>query len=105
MMTDEEQAPRARKAVGPDRQVYFGPADVDRVMAVVLALTSEVASLRDRIDTHERIAAAGGVANGAAVEAFEPDARAQDARQDWRDRYIRRLFRVFTEDAEALRRQ
>jgi len=90
---------RPRKAQGPERPTYFDASDVDRVMAVVLALASEVASLRDRLDTHERIAG-----SHASVEAYQPDATAIAARDTWRDAYIRRLFRVFVEDVEALRK-
>jgi hypothetical protein len=91
---------RARKAAGPERPVYFNADDIDRVMAVVLALASEVASLRERLDAHERVTDAH-----AKVEAYEPDEATQAARDAWRDAYIRRLFRVFSEDVEELRQQ
>jgi hypothetical protein len=100
----EENIARPRKAVGPERPVYFNSGDVDRVMAILLALTSEVASIRDRLDTHERIAASGALPALDAVEAYAPDAQADSAREAWRDAYIRRLFRVITEDVEALKK-
>ena len=90
---------RPRKAIGPDRPVYLGDGDLDRVMAVVLALASEVASL------HERIANAGAPPATQAVESYEPDPATLAARDAWRDAYIKRLFRIFVEDVEALRRQ
>jgi hypothetical protein len=101
-MTEDARRPRPRKAVGPDRPTYFGTADVDRVMAILLAAISELASVRERLDTHERIAAAGDVATPAAVEAYRPDAAVEAERDAWRDAYIHRLFRVITEDVEAL---
>lgn len=73
-------------------------------MAVVLALVSEVAALRERLDTHERLGAAGLQPLSAAVESWLPDPATEAAREAWRDAYIRRLFRVFTEDTEALSR-
>jgi hypothetical protein len=102
-VTETDGPPRARKAIGPERPVYFKPGDVDRVMAIVLALASEVASIRDRIDSHERLADAGAPPRSSNVEAYVPDAAAEAAREAWRDAYIRRLFRVITEDLEALR--
>jgi hypothetical protein len=96
-MTEESFA-RPRKAVGPERQTYFTHADVDRVMAILLALISEVASIRDRLDSNERIA---GTAEQ--VEAYRPDEAAAAEREAWRTAYIRRLFRVITEDIEALK--
>lgn len=104
-MTDDAKSRRPRKATGPDRQVYFDITDVDRVMAVLLALVSEVASIRDRLDTHERVAGEGQAPSHAAVEAYRPDAAADGDREAWRDGYIRRLFRVITEDVEALGRE
>ena len=95
-------AKRPRKAVGPERQTYLDESDVDRLMAIVLALVSEVASLRDRLDTHERIARAGAGPSLEHVEAYLPDAAAEAEREAWRDAYIRRLFRVITEDIETL---
>jgi hypothetical protein len=97
-----ERSPRLRKAKGPARPTYLGHDDVDRVMAVLLALTSEVASLRERIDTHERLAALGQAATPEQVEAHVPEPAVEAAREAWRDAYIRRLFRVITEDVEAL---
>jgi glucuronate isomerase len=72
-------------------------------MAIVLALSSEVAAFRQRLDTHERVASAGSLPSVELVEAYQPDANAEAAREVWRDAYIRRLFRVVTEDVEALR--
>ncbi len=101
-MTDSA---RPRKALGPDRPIYFRQDDVDRVMSVVLALASEVASLRDRLDTHERAANNGHLPTTALIESHTPDPATIAARDKWRDAYIRRLFRVFSEDVEALSRQ
>jgi hypothetical protein len=91
--------------VGPERPRYLDAADIDKVMAVLLALTSEVAALRERIDSHERLASAGVVANVEQVEAFMPDPATEAQREAWRDAYLRRLFRVITEDVEALQQQ
>jgi hypothetical protein len=96
---------RPRKAQGPERPIYFNQNDIDRVMAVVLALASEVASLRDRLDTHERVASNGDLPAINHIESYLPDPAAITARDTWRDAYIRRLFRVFVEDIEALNRQ
>jgi hypothetical protein len=95
-------ARRSRKASGPARQIYFAEGDVDRVMAVVLALASEVASIRERLDTHERLGNAGLPAAVDAVEAHRADEATEADRERWRDAYIARLFRVFTEDIESL---
>jgi hypothetical protein len=101
-MSDEVFS-RPRKAAGPERPAYFDHADVDKVMAILLALVSEVASIRERLDTHERIAGGGSLPAVDLVEAYRPDAQAGAEREAWQAAYIRRLFRVITEDIEALR--
>jgi hypothetical protein len=104
-MTDASWGERPRKANGPDRQSYFDGSDVDRVMGVLLALVSEVAAIRERLDTHERLGGAGVAASVESVEAYKADDTAEDQREAWRDAYIHRLFRVITEDVEALKRR
>jgi hypothetical protein len=99
----EPPSSRPRKAKGPERPTYFDHGDIDRVMAIVLALASEVGSIRERLDTHERLAAAGTAPSGERVEAYRPDDAASSERQAWQAGFIRRLFRVITEDVEALR--
>lgn len=100
-MSDDYRT-RPRKAAGPDRPRYFDNTDVDRVMAILLALVSEVASIRDRLDTHERLANSGKLPSGSQVETYAADGTAEAERETWRDAYIKRLFRVITEDIEAL---
>jgi hypothetical protein len=104
-MAEEGNAARPRKAIGPERPAYFNAGDIDRVMAILLALASEVASIRDRIDTHERIATAGRLPALDLVETYVPDTAANAARDAWRDAYIGRLFRVITEDVESLKQR
>ena len=70
-------------------------------MAVVVALASEVSSLRERLDAHERIAGKGLLPSSELVESYRPDQEVESDRETWRDRYIRRLFRVMTEESEA----
>ena len=91
---------RPRKAAGPDRPSYLDGSDSDRLMAIMLALVSEVAAIRERLDTHERL---GRVATPELVEAYQVDAATEAAREVWRDGYIRRLFRVITEDIDGMR--
>lgn len=101
-MADGKSAPRLRKAVGPERPRYFDGGDVDRVMAIVLALASELASMRERLDTHERLGLEGKIATPELVDAHVASPEAEAAREAWRDAYIRRIFRVIDEDRVAL---
>ena len=42
---------------GADTGFFPGNPDVDRLLAMITALTGEIAILRARLDTHERLAA------------------------------------------------
>ena len=95
---------RRRKATGPDRPTYLKPGDTDKVMSIVLALMSEVSSLRDRVDTHERLAQSGAMPTPDAVDAFRADPDILEARENRREAYLKRLLRVVLEDIEPDRR-
>jgi CO/xanthine dehydrogenase FAD-binding subunit len=99
--TSALQRKRPRKAVGPTRPTYLRPEDTDKVMSIVLALMSEVASLRERIDTHERLALQGVAPTPAALDGFEADAETDAAREAWHEAYIKRLLRVVLEETES----
>jgi hypothetical protein len=93
--------PRRRWARGPARPQYLQPADVDQVLAIVIALMSEVSSLRDRIDTHELLAADGVVATTAAVEGHQLSAAQRSQREQRRQALLKRTLRVLTEHSES----
>ena len=104
-MHAELHSNRRRKAVGPDRPSYLTGLDTDKVLAIVLALMSEVASLRERLDLHERIANLGELPSVVAVEAYRPDPIAEAECAAWRKAYIRRVFRVVVEEIELAGRE
>lgn len=93
--------PRRRFARGQSRPTCLQPADVDAVMMMLVALMSEVSSLRDRVDTHEALAEAGVVATGEAVEGYvlTPDRHAE--REERRHAMLKRVLRVITEERDA----
>ena len=64
---------------------------------MILALATEVSALRERLDTHERLAAVGRSAEPAAVEAYVPAADAEAARAAARRSLIERITRVLLE--------
>jgi hypothetical protein len=88
---------RRRFANGPARPQYLTAADADKAVMMILALAAEVSALRDRLDTHERLAQHGGSATTAAVEAYAPDDAAEAARAVARRSLIDRLTRVLLE--------
>ena len=93
--------PRRRWARGVDRPTYLRPDDIDRVMIMLVALMSEVSSLRDRLDTHEAVAALGGAATSEAVERYELNPERQAVREENRQAMLKRVLRAITEQREA----
>ena len=72
----------------------------DDLLAMLVALTSELTVVKARQDALERILAAGNVVAPGAVDGFEPDAEAAKARSDERKRVIANVFRAVKARAE-----
>lgn len=98
----ELRTPRLRVARGPRRPDYLGNRDLDRFMMMFTTLIGEVSALRDRIDTHELLAAAGQVATPDAIESFIPEPGDTIRRSDAREAMLRRIFRVALEELEQI---
>lgn len=98
MARDDSQAehvgPSASRTVPGHR-----PLD-DDMLAMLVALTSELTVLRARQDSMERILAGAGVMAEGAVDGFEPDAAATQARSAERKRLIANVFRAVKARAE-----
>lgn len=71
---------------------------IDQLMAMVTALTAEVAILRERLDTHERLAERHKLYGRDEVENYQPDAAAAKDRTAARQRLLRKVYRVLKED-------
>ena len=73
--------------------------ETDRLVAMIAALTSELAVVRDRLDTLERVLEhQGGLPDGA-MDTFTPDQAAADARDSRRRRLIAKVFRPLRDAA------
>jgi len=64
---------------------------------MLLALAAEVSALRERLDTHERLAAAGQPPLPAAIDAYEAPEEVEAARAAARRSLIDRMARVLLE--------
>jgi 6-phosphofructokinase len=91
--------PRTVKGKRPD---FHDNASVDRLIAMVLALTSEVAVLRDRVVTLEALGREAGWLGAGAVEAYAPDGVERVARDGWREAYLARVFHILREELDDL---
>ena len=76
------------------RPVFFDDPAIDQMMTFLIELTTEVAVLRERLDTVERLLDAGVPVTREAIEAYQPQAAVDAERNAWRDAYLKRVFRM-----------
>lgn len=82
------------------RPNYFSDPDVDRLLAIIVPLIGEVSVLRDRLDTVERLAEKHNLFAQNEIEKFAPSAAEKQARDDWREQYLSRVFRITQSELE-----
>lgn len=93
---------RLKTAKG-QRPFFFDDPNIDKLLAMFLALVSEVAVLRERLDTHERLTDAGVAANATNVEAYEATDGAEQERAEWRAAYVARIMRIISDELDRLK--
>ena len=84
------------------RPVYFEDPQVDKLLAMVIALTGEVSVLRERLDTLERLLETKDIVSISTIEAYQPDEQVEKERLQWRQDYIARVMRVLQDELEAI---
>jgi hypothetical protein len=93
-------AEAGRKPAG--KRPYFLNPEVERVLAVTMAVAQELAVARERIDTLERLLEAKGVVARREIEAFIPNADQAVQRGQWSQEYIARILRIVQQEGEAI---
>ena len=86
------------------RPYFFENQDVDRLLAIVWAMASELAVTRERLDTVERLLAERALLERSAIENYRPDPVAEQERGQWQIDYIARLLRVLQQEIDSLKR-
>lgn len=89
-----------RRAKGKRPQFLDDPA-VERVLSIAVAVATELAVLRERVDTIERLLEKNGSLVRADIENFR-DPQAHVERSEWQKEYVARIFRMLQQDREAL---
>lgn len=91
--------PRDAKGKRPD----FFPAEpaADRLLTMVMALAGELAVVRERLDTIERLAAEKDLITNADIEAYEPSITVLEEREASRQQFLDRLFQVLNDEMNA----
>lgn len=86
------------------RPYFMDSPETERVLNVAMSIATEVAVIRERIDTIERLLEAKGVLNRKDIETYVPDDAAAEERQLWHARYAARILRIFQQELDAIAR-
>ncbi|MCA1857376.1 hypothetical protein LE190_15790 [Massilia oculi] len=89
-----------RRAKGKRPQFLDDPA-VERVLAITVAVATELGVVRQRLDTIERLLERQGSLSRQEIDTFR-DADAHAERAQWQREYMARIFRILQQDKEAL---
>lgn len=82
------------------KRPFFLTPEVERVMAIAMAIAQELAVARMRIDTLERLLARKGLIDRAEIERFAPAPEEAAERGLWTQEYIARILRIVQQEAE-----
>lgn len=88
----------ARDAKGKRPEFYEAPG-LDQAMSMILVLANELSTMRDRVDTIERVSAARGIDLEAEIEAYEPTQQVLETREARRQDFLERLYYLARKDA------
>ena len=91
----------AAKAKGK-RPFFLDNQDTERLLNVTLALAQELAVMRERLDTVERLLEKSGSVSRNDIEAFSPTTAEAAERGAWTQEYLVRIFRILQQEKEAL---
>jgi hypothetical protein len=91
------------KAKG-ERPWFLENSDTERLLNITLAMIQEVAVMRERMDTIERLLERDGAVSKASIEAFAPTKDEAAERGLWTQEYLARIFRIIQQDREAIGR-
>lgn len=73
----------------------------EHLVRVVTALVTEVAVLRERLETLEKLAEKKGVLTMKEIEDYTPDPGLEEERRQWRQKYLERIFAGLRAEVDA----
>ncbi len=95
-----EKGPQLRRTAKGRRPQYFQDPAVDHLHNMILSLVEELSVTRDRADALERLLEQAGVLNSRQLDEYQADDVAAAERQEKRERYIARVLKTFSDQAE-----
>ena len=94
-MSYSEERPSVSKGRRP---YFFDDPNIDKLMAIIMALTAELSVIRERLDVHERLAAEKTWATAAEIEAFVISDEVRGERSEQRTKLLKRVLRVLSDE-------
>ncbi len=90
------------KSKGKRPYFHDDPA-VERVLNITMAVVGELAVMRERMDSIERILEKKGLVLKEEIENYVPDSKEiEEERQTWHSEYISRILRIVQQEMEEL---
>lgn len=83
----------AQRAAG-DAPIFTGDERIENLLSITLALATELAVTRERLDTVERRLAETGTVERESIEQYQPDDTVAAERNALHEDYLARIFRV-----------
>lgn len=84
------------------RPQYFSDPAIDKLLAIVVSLISEVSVLRDRLDTVELLIEKKKLFSRNDIETFDLPAEERAARDERRTEYLERVFRIIQSELDEM---
>ncbi|MBI1188610.1 MAG: hypothetical protein GC206_14975 [Alphaproteobacteria bacterium] len=84
------------------RPYFLENRDAERLMTIVMALAQEVAVMRERMDTIERLLERNQTLTRADIERFTPTKAEAQERGAWTQEFLARILRILQQEQEAL---
>ena len=84
------------------RPYFLEDKAVERVLNITMAVASEVAVLRERLNTIEHLLNSKNILHTVETETFIPNSEQAEERQRWHASYIARVLRIVQQELEAL---
>ena len=95
------EAHRLQRNAKGERPYFFDDPAIDKVVAMVMGLAGEVAVMRDRVDTIERLLESKGLVKRSDIEQYEAPAKVHDERAAWRAAFLGEVLRIIALEMEA----
>ena len=101
-MTEIDWIARSGTRAKGARPKYFDDPAIDRLLSIVMALAGEVAVVKERLDTVERLLDAKGTISRADIKAYAPEPSAGHERGLMHREFAARILRGVQQDMESL---